>query len=68
VRQAAIGCAVSIADGAGSAVIAGNVFQGMTGGAVIGHRWKNPATAELGRGGDAARAYPLLTIEGNRLV
>jgi uncharacterized secreted repeat protein (TIGR03808 family) len=67
VRQAGIGCAVSVAEGAGSAVISGNLFQGMTKGAIIGTRWKTPATGELLSGDEAAR-YPQLTIEGNRLV
>ena len=67
VRQAGIGCAVSVAEGAGSAVISGNLFQGMTKGAIIGTRWKTPATGELLSGDEAAR-YPHLTIEGNRLV
>jgi len=66
VRQAGIGCAVSVADGAGSAVISGNLFQDTKRGAIIGHRWKAPATEELARS-DAAARYPQLTIEGNRM-
>ncbi len=67
VRQAGIGCAVSVAEGTGSAVISGNLFQGVSKGAIIGHRWKTAVTGEL-VGDDAAARYPQLTIEGNRIV
>lgn len=65
VRQAKVGCAVSVAEGAGSAVISDNLFDGVKDGAVIGHRWKTPATAELGR--DGAQEFRHLTIENNRI-
>ncbi|RWX77298.1 TIGR03808 family TAT-translocated repetitive protein [Neorhizobium lilium] len=68
VRQARIGCAVSVVEGAGNAIISGNLFQGMKDGAIIGHRWKAPATAELARGGQEAGKFPQLTIEGNRMI
>lgn len=66
VRQAKVGCAVTVVEGAGNALIAGNLFDKVRDGAVIGHRWKQAATAELGRGGGAR--FPHLTIEGNRIV
>lgn len=66
VRQARIGCAVSVVEGAGNAVITGNVFQAMSAGAIIGHRWKDAATGELATGGGAA-SYPNLTIADNRV-
>ncbi|CAN7212037.1 TIGR03808 family TAT-translocated repetitive protein [Neorhizobium sp. LjRoot104] len=66
VRQAKIGCAVTVVEGAGSAVISGNLFEAVKDGALIGHRWKTPSTAELGRGD--SRAFAHLTIENNRIV
>jgi uncharacterized secreted repeat protein (TIGR03808 family) len=68
VRQAKVGCAVTIVEGAGAAIISGNLFQGMQDGAVIGYRWKAPATGELARGGTEAARLAHLTIENNRVV
>lgn len=68
IRQARIGCAVTIVEGAGSAILSGNLFQGVKDGAIIGHRWRDAATAELAGGGAAAAAYPNLTIVNNRVV
>lgn len=68
IRQARIGCAVTIVEGAGPAILSGNLFQGMKDGAIIGHRWRDAATAELAAGGTAAAAYPQLTIVNNRVV
>ncbi|MBW6421104.1 TIGR03808 family TAT-translocated repetitive protein [Rhizobium sp. XQZ8] len=65
VRQAKVGCAVTVAEGAGSALIANNVFEGMKDGALIGYRWKAPATGELGRGD--GQGFKHLTIAGNRV-
>ncbi|MFB9951472.1 TIGR03808 family TAT-translocated repetitive protein [Rhizobium puerariae] len=66
VRQARIGCAVSVVEGAGNAVISGNLFDAVRDGAVIGHRWKAPATAELGRGD--GQSFRHLTIDNNRIA
>ncbi|WJR67770.1 TIGR03808 family TAT-translocated repetitive protein [Neorhizobium sp. CSC1952] len=66
VRQAGVGCAVTVVEGAGSAMILNNVFEGMKNGAVIGYRWKAPATAELGRGD--GQSFRHLTVENNRIV
>lgn len=65
VRQAKTGCAVSVAEGAGSAVISNNLFENVPGGGVIGHRWHDVASRELAL--DAA-GFPQLTVMGNRLV
>ncbi|MGK6315375.1 TIGR03808 family TAT-translocated repetitive protein [Neorhizobium sp. DT-125] len=65
VRQARVGCAVTVVEGAGSAMISGNLFEQVTDGAVIGYRWKAPSTTELGRGGN--RDFKHLTIENNRI-
>ncbi|WP_117190632.1 TIGR03808 family TAT-translocated repetitive protein [Rhizobium terrae] len=66
VRQAKVGCAVTVVEGAGSALITNNVFEGMKDGAVIGYRWKAPATAELGRGDE--QSFRHLTIGSNRIA
>jgi uncharacterized secreted repeat protein (TIGR03808 family) len=68
VRQAKVGCAVTVVEGAGAALISGNLFQGMQDGAVIGYRWKTPATGELARGGNDAARLAHLTIDNNRVV
>ena len=63
VRDAPIGIGVSIAEGAGSAVIADNVIAGAGRGAVVGMNFDQPATADLARGGSAP---PQLRISGNQ--
>ena len=65
VRHAGIGCVVSVANGAGSAVIAGNLFQEMQQAAIMGFRWDKPASGDLIGG---SMQFPQLTIENNRLV
>jgi uncharacterized secreted repeat protein (TIGR03808 family) len=67
VRQARTGCAVTIVEGAGAALISNNLFDANRDGAIIGYRWKTPATPELGRGGTEAGRYAHLTIDDNRI-
>jgi len=66
IRNAAIGISVSVVEGTGSAVITGNVISGAVDGAIVGHRWTERATDDLG----AASAKPLknLTITGNQVA
>jgi uncharacterized secreted repeat protein (TIGR03808 family) len=64
VRHAGVGCAVSVADGAGSAVISDNVFQDAAGGAILGFRWDKPASGDLVAG---QSTFANLTIDRNRL-
>ncbi len=47
VRKAPVGCAVSVADGAGTAVITGNVFEEMTDGAIFGFEWDKKVSGDL---------------------
>jgi hypothetical protein len=63
VRDAPIGVGVSIAQGAGAAVIADNVISGASRGAILGMNFDQPATADLARG---AAAPPQLRISGNQ--
>lgn len=65
VREAKTGCAVSVAQGAGSAVISGNLFERVPGGGIVGHRWHEVASRELAI--DASE-FPQLTVTGNRVI
>lgn len=65
VRASRIGCAVSVVEDAGSALITDNIFEGMQEGAIIGFRWHDASTPEMA-GGDAAFRH--LTIDGNRVA
>ncbi|WEZ84067.1 TIGR03808 family TAT-translocated repetitive protein [Rhizobium sp. 32-5/1] len=64
VRGAAIGCAVTVAEGAGTALISDNLFQDVPGGGIVGFRWNEKATGDLMTAG--AETFPHLTLNGNR--
>ena len=64
VRAAPVGCAVTVAEGAGSALIAENTFAETKVAGVAGFRWNEQATGELAEGGST---FPHLTVERNRL-
>jgi uncharacterized secreted repeat protein (TIGR03808 family) len=64
VRSAGIGIAVSVAPGAGAAVIADNLITGARRGAVVGMDRHAAVTGDLASGGDR---YAHLTISGNRV-
>ncbi len=65
VRGAPVGIAVSVVDGAGSAVISDNMISGADKGAVVGMHWDKTATGDLARNG--AEGYPNLMVERNRV-
>jgi uncharacterized secreted repeat protein (TIGR03808 family) len=65
VRGADIGIAVSVAPGAGAAVIADNLIAGARRGAILGMEWKNPVPGDLAK--DGAAHYAQLSIGGNRV-
>src|SRR5262249_19934952 len=65
VRAAGMGIAVSVAPGAGGAVIADNLSAGAARGAIVGMEWKKPVTGDLAR--DGAARYAQLAISGNRV-
>ncbi len=65
VRRADYGIAVSVVDGAGAAVIAGNLIAEVRLGAIVGMAWKKPVTGDLGK--DGAGRYAQLSIDGNRV-
>ena len=65
IRRAGIGIAVTVVEGAGSAVISDNVIESTKNGAIIGQRWAEPATGDLASLGSAGYAH--LTVERNHV-
>jgi uncharacterized secreted repeat protein (TIGR03808 family) len=65
VRDADIGIAVSVAEGAGIAVISDNLISGARRGAILGMDYKTVVTGDLSR--DDAKRYAQLAISGNRV-
>jgi len=63
IRQTKIGIAVSVAEGAGPAVISDNLISGAEQGAILGMKWDQAATSELVDGGEAPSN---LTVLGNK--
>lgn len=63
VRSAPVGCAVTVVEGAGSALISGNVFEETPKGAIAGYRWNERTTGDLARGSEQ---FAHITIERNR--
>lgn len=64
IREAPVGIAVSVVEGAGSAVISDNVIDGATRGAIVGYRWAEPSTDDLAVNG--VGGFDNLTIERNQ--
>jgi uncharacterized secreted repeat protein (TIGR03808 family) len=65
VRKADIGIAVSVAPGAGTALIANNVIAETRRGAIVGMAGSKPVTGDLALGG--AEQYAHLAVSGNRV-
>ena len=65
VRDAGIGIAVSVAPGAGKALIADNLISGARDGAILGMKWRQVATGDLTAEG--AEAVPGIAIERNHV-
>lgn len=63
IRSAGTGIAVSVVEGAGATLISGNVIDGTPNGAIVGYRWSEPATGDLGSSGNSGYAH--LTVAGN---
>jgi uncharacterized secreted repeat protein (TIGR03808 family) len=66
IRESPIGITVSVVEGVGAALIADNVIDGASDGAVVGMRWADRATDDLTLSG--ASAFPWLTINANHVV
>ncbi len=62
VREVEIGIGVSVANGAGSALVAGNLVSGARRAAIAGLAWTDIVTDDLAR--DAAQ-FPHVTVDGN---
>ena len=65
VRGANYGIAVSVAPGAGAAVIADNMISDARIAAIVGMEWNKPVTGDLSQ--DGAAQYAQLSIGGNRV-
>jgi uncharacterized secreted repeat protein (TIGR03808 family) len=65
VRACGMGVGVSVAKGAGTAVIADNMFADTKGGAIVGMEFKKAVTGDLALAG--AERYPNLRISGNQV-
>ena len=62
IRRTKIGIGVSAVDGGGPTLISGNVISGAEEGAILGMRWEEVATGELGEGKETVQG---VTVEGN---
>ena len=65
VRKAGTGIAVTVVEGAGSAVISDNVISETRKGAIVGYRWSDAVTADMAVEGNAGYAH--LTVERNHV-
>jgi uncharacterized secreted repeat protein (TIGR03808 family) len=65
IKGAPVGIAVSVAPGAGHALIADNLVQGARIGAVVGMEWTKPVTGDMAREGVGRHAQ--LSVSGNRV-
>jgi uncharacterized secreted repeat protein (TIGR03808 family) len=65
IRRADFGITVSVAPGAGAAVIADNLISDVRSGAIVGMEWKKAVTGDLSK--DGAARYAQLSIGGNRV-
>lgn len=65
VRDSGFGVGVSVSEGAGSVLIANNVFSGSVRGAVVGLEHAEIVTGDLTR--DGAARFPHLSVSGNRV-
>jgi hypothetical protein len=65
VRTAPIGIGVSVAPGAGSALVAHNLIAGASTGAVIGMEGAKTVTGDLAR--EEQNRYAQITVSGNRV-
>ncbi|WP_137157958.1 TIGR03808 family TAT-translocated repetitive protein [Rhizobium sp. FKL33] len=64
VRRAGVGCAVTVVEGAGSALIQSNQFFETKGAAIAGFRWAEKVTGELVQG--SGESFPHLSLLGNQ--
>lgn len=65
IRGSETGICVSVVEGAGSTVISDNIISGALNGAIVGYRWQDAVTGDLGNGDNDG--YDHLAIERNRI-
>ena len=65
IRGADYGIAVSVAPGAGAAVIADNMISGARRAAIVGMEWNKAVTGDLSK--DGAERYAQISVSGNRV-
>ncbi len=65
IRDCTVGVEVSVAPGAGQALISGNMIAGAKNGAIVGMRWHERATGDLARTG--ARDWPTIRLGENSI-
>ena len=65
VRVCPIGVAISVAPGAGSALVANNLIVDSARAAILGMEWYKPVTGDLAR--EVESRYAQLTVSGNRV-
>lgn len=65
VRSAGIGIAVSVAPGAGTALITDNLIADARQGAIVGMEWQKAVTGDLAK--DGAGRHAQLSLSGNRV-
>lgn len=65
VRKAPVGCAVSVVEGAGAAMIHDNQFAEIADAAIAGFRWAEKVTGDLAK--DGAGDFSHLDIAGNQV-
>ena len=63
IRNAGVGIAVTVVEGAGKAIISNNIISETPRGAIVGFRWSDRVTKDLAITG--ADAWPHLTVAGN---
>lgn len=64
IRKCDVGIIVSVADGAGPAIIIDNLIDSAAKGAIVGYRWTEPATDDLALSPVTSNT---LTVAGNRV-
>ena len=64
IRDAGIGIVISVAPGAGSAIVSDNMISNVQEGAILGTEWNDVVTGDLANADTSG--YPQLTIERNR--
>jgi uncharacterized secreted repeat protein (TIGR03808 family) len=65
VRGAEVGIGVSVVEGSGPALIAGNLISGSKRAAILGMRWREVASGDLASPG--AQTFPGVTVSGNQV-